>query len=102
VPPPLPRPARASRSPCCTPSQPGIHCTKNDGPKWTRAAAKGLGGDLKSLVVHPSDAGILAAGTADGLYLSRNSGETFERLALFAGAKPQALPIPALAADAVA
>jgi len=115
-------------------SQPGIYYTSNDGLKWTRAAAKGLGGDLKSLAVHPSDAGIVAAGTADGLYLSRNSGETFERLAggqpvvtasfdldgqhlwfsayggkasfmrlaLSAGAKPQALPIPALAEDAAA
>jgi photosystem II stability/assembly factor-like uncharacterized protein len=115
-------------------SQPGVYHTRNDGLQWTRAAAKGLGGDLKSLAVHPSDAGIVAAGTADGLYLSRNSGETFERLAggqpvvaasfdldgqhlwfstyagkaslmrlaLSAGAKPQALPIPPLAEDAVA
>jgi len=123
-----------NHSPNSRMSQPGIYYTSNDGLKWTRAAAKGLGGDLKSLAVHPSDAGILAAGTADGLYLSRNSGETFERLAggqpvvaasfdldgqhlwfsayagkaflmrlaLSAGAKPQALPIPALAEDAVA
>lgn len=115
-------------------SQPGIHHTKNDGLQWTRAAAKGLGGDLKSLAVHPGDAGIIAAGTADGLYLSRTSGESFERLAggqpvlaasfdldgqhlwfssyagkaslvrlaLSAGAKPQALPIPPLTEDAVA
>ena len=115
-------------------SKPGIYYTKNDGLQWTRAAAKGLGGDLKSLAVHPGDAGIVAAGTADGLYLSRNSGESFERLAgsqpvvgasfdldgrhlwfstyagkaslmrlaLSAGAKPQALPIPPLTEDAVA
>ena len=123
-----------NHSPNSRMSQPGIYRTNNDGLQWTRAAAKGLGGDLKSLAVHPSDAGIVAASTADGLYLSRDSGETFERLAgdqpvvaasfdpdgqhlwfsayagkpsfmrlaLSAGAKPQALPIPALPTPALA
>ncbi|CAN7767909.1 glycosyl hydrolase [Variovorax sp. LjRoot175] len=59
----------------------GIHHTSNDGLKWTRAAARGLGRELNSLAVHPTDASIVAAGTADGLYLSRDSAETFERLA---------------------
>jgi photosystem II stability/assembly factor-like uncharacterized protein len=123
-----------NHSPNSRMGQPGIYHTRNDGVKWTRAAAKGLAGDLKSLAVHPSDPGIVAAGTADGLYLSRNSGEHFERLAggqpvvaasfdldgqhlwfgtylgkpslmrlaLSAGAKPQLLPIPVIAEDAVA
>lgn len=114
--------------------QPGIYATRNDGLAWTRAEAKGLGGDLKSLAVHPRDAGIVAAGTSDGLYLSRDSGGTFERLvagptvlaacfdldgrhlwfgayagkaslmriALSAGAKPQAIPTPPLPGDAAA
>jgi len=58
----------------------GIYHTKNDGLQWTRAAAKGLGGEPKSLAVHPGDAGIVAAGTSNGLYLSRDSANTFERL----------------------
>lgn len=61
-------------------SRPGIHYTKDDGKTWTRVAARGLGGEPKSLAVHPSDAGVVAAGTANGLYLSRDSGETFARL----------------------
>ena len=113
---------------------PGIYSTRNDGLKWTRAAGNGLGGELKSLAVHPSDANMVAAGTATGLYLSRNAGENFEllvggpqvlgeafdldgknlwfstysgkaalmRIALHPGAKAEALPIPALAEDAVA
>lgn len=115
-------------------SQAGIYFTQNDGLKWTRAAAKGIGPKLNSLAVHPTDAAIVAAGTADGLYLSRDSAQTFERLvggqqvlaetfdldgrhlwfsgyagkpslmriALVAGAKPQALGLPALSEDAVA
>jgi photosystem II stability/assembly factor-like uncharacterized protein len=61
-------------------SQAGIYFTRNDGLKWTRAAAKGLGPKLNSLAVHPTDATVVAAGTADGLYLSRDSAQTFERL----------------------
>jgi photosystem II stability/assembly factor-like uncharacterized protein len=62
-------------------SQAGIYYTLNDGLKWTRAAAKGLGPKLNSLAVHPTDAKVVAAGMDDGLYLSRNSAESFERLA---------------------
>lgn len=61
-------------------SQAGIYYTLNDGLKWTRAAAKGLGSKLNSLAVHPTDAKVVAAGMDDGLYLSRNSAESFERL----------------------
>ncbi len=61
-------------------NQPGIYHTRNDGLKWTRAAARGLVGDLNGLSVHPNDARVVAASTADGLYLSRDSAESFERL----------------------
>lgn len=61
-------------------NQAGIFHTRNDGFKWTRANAAGLGGQITSLAVHPSDAAVVAAGTVDGLYLSRNSAENFERL----------------------
>ena len=62
-------------------SQAGIYYTLNDGLKWTRAAARGLGPKLNSLAVHPTDAKVVAAGMDDGLYLSRDSAESFERLA---------------------
>ena len=61
-------------------NQAGVYYTLNDGLKWTRAAAKGLGSKLNSLAVHPTDAKVVAAGMDDGLYLSRNSAESFERL----------------------
>lgn len=60
--------------------QPGIYYTRNDGLKWQRVAAKGLEGALNSLAVHPVDANVVAAGTDEGLYLSRDAGESFERL----------------------
>jgi photosystem II stability/assembly factor-like uncharacterized protein len=61
-------------------SQAGIYYTLNDGLKWQRAEAKGLGPKINSLAVHPTDAAIVAAGMDDGLYLSRNSAGSFERL----------------------
>jgi photosystem II stability/assembly factor-like uncharacterized protein len=61
-------------------SQPGIYYTRNDGLKWTRAAARGLRAELKALAVHPAIASTVAAGTADGLYVSRDSADRFEPL----------------------
>jgi hypothetical protein len=61
-------------------SQVGIYYTLTDGLRWQRAATKGLRRWLHSLAVHPTDAAVVAAGTDEGLYLSRNSAESFERL----------------------
>jgi len=69
-----------NHSPNSRMKQPGIFHTYNDGFIWTRAAASGLSGDLRSLAVHPDDARTVAAGTANGLYLSRDAAENFERL----------------------
>ncbi|MEO6271167.1 MAG: F510_1955 family glycosylhydrolase [Lautropia sp.] len=61
-------------------SQTGIHYTLTDGLKWQRAAARGLGPKVNSLAVHPTDPAVVAAGTDDGLYLSRDSAGHFESL----------------------
>lgn len=61
-------------------NQPGIHSTRNDGLQWARAGARGLGSAPRSLAVHPDDAAVVAAGTSDGLYLSRDSAGQFDRL----------------------
>lgn len=58
----------------------GIYHTSNDGLTWTHSDAKGLRAKLNALAVHPTDAALVAAGTDDGLYLSRNSAGSFERL----------------------
>lgn len=58
----------------------GIHYTLTDGFIWRRAAAKGLGRWLHSLTVHPIDAAVVAAGTDTGLFLSRDSAESFVHL----------------------
>ncbi|MGQ0579762.1 MAG: F510_1955 family glycosylhydrolase, partial [Betaproteobacteria bacterium] len=52
--------------------------TLNEGFMWQRAAAKGLAGKPRALAVHPGDAKVVAAATSSGIYLSRNSGESFD------------------------
>ena len=62
-------------------STPGLYFTVNEGFMWQRAAAKGLAGKPRALAVHPGDAKIVAAATSSGIYVSRNSGDSFEPLA---------------------
>lgn len=60
--------------------QAGIHYTLDDGRTWQRADARGLPAKINSLAVHPTNARLVAAGTEDGLYLSRDAAGRFERL----------------------
>jgi photosystem II stability/assembly factor-like uncharacterized protein len=62
-------------------ASPGLYFTLNEGFIWQRAAAKGLAGKPRALAVHPGDAKIVAAATSSGIYLSKNSGDSFEPLA---------------------
>lgn len=62
-------------------SSAGLHYTLDDGLAWKRAAATGMAGDLRAIAVHPDDAGTLAAATSAGLFLSRDHGARFDRLA---------------------
>jgi len=59
---------------------PGIHVTFDEGKSWQRADTRGLKGEIHGLAAHPSDAGVVAAATGSGLYLSRDAGQSFRRL----------------------
>jgi len=60
---------------------PGLHYTLNNGLLWRPAAAAGLIGAPRALAVHPSDPALVAAATAEGVFLSRDSGASFAALA---------------------
>ncbi|HSF21727.1 MAG TPA: glycosyl hydrolase [Burkholderiales bacterium] len=60
---------------------PGLYYTLNEGFIWQRAAAKGVSGAPRAIAVHPADPKIVAVATPTGIYLSRNSGESFEAVA---------------------
>jgi hypothetical protein len=59
----------------------GLHSTRNDGFLWQPARAAGLEGAPHALAVHPDDAATVAVATANGVYLSRDSGERFTAVA---------------------
>lgn len=61
--------------------EPGIYTTVNDGFSWQRVAAQGLENFPRNLAVHPTDPKTVAAAAEKGLYLSRNAGERFEKIA---------------------
>jgi photosystem II stability/assembly factor-like uncharacterized protein len=60
---------------------PGIYTTVNDGFSWQRVAAKGLENFPRNLAVHPTNPKTVAAAAENGLYLSQNAGEKFDKVA---------------------
>ena len=59
----------------------GVHSTLNDGFTWRRAAAQGIRGKPHAIAVHPADPKIVAIATGAGIFLSRDSGDSFEPVA---------------------
>jgi hypothetical protein len=57
-----------------------FYVSEDEGANWKEVAASGLKGELIGLAVHPTDKNILAAAGEDGIYLSKDQGETFELL----------------------
>ncbi|MFZ5559171.1 MAG: F510_1955 family glycosylhydrolase [Pseudomonadota bacterium] len=60
--------------------KPGLYYTVNDGFGWHEVRANGLSGKIAALAVHPADPKTLAVATSTGIYLSRDSGDTFKPL----------------------
>ena len=60
----------------------GKYYRSEDGGKtWKPAQARGLNDNVMNLAVHPTDANMIAAAGEKGIYLSKDKGETFERIA---------------------
>jgi len=57
-----------------------FYVSEDEGANWKEVAASGLKGELIGLAVHPTDKNILAAAGEDGIYLSKDQGESFELL----------------------
>lgn len=58
----------------------GLYYSKDEAKTWVRAEMEGLSGEPAALAVHPTNDEVVAVGTKDGLYVSLNNGQTFEKI----------------------
>ncbi|MCP8616346.1 F510_1955 family glycosylhydrolase [Salirhabdus salicampi] len=62
--------------------QPGFYYSTDQTETWNQASLQGMEGQATALAAHPTESGIVAIGTNQGLYLSRNYGNHFEKLTI--------------------
>lgn len=60
---------------------PGLYAAREESRNWARLPARGLQGWMLGLAAHPQDGMTVAAATTTGLFLSRDGGASFRRLA---------------------
>ncbi len=58
----------------------GLYFTLTDGRRWNPVAAAGLSGSPRALAVHPDDSARVVVATADGVFVSQDSGTSFTPL----------------------
>ncbi|MBT2756841.1 hypothetical protein J7E71_12865 [Mesobacillus foraminis] len=54
--------------------------SEDGGQSWKMVKANGLEGEIMSVAVHPTNPNLLAAAGSEGIYLSQDKGETFQRI----------------------
>lgn len=54
----------------------GLYVTHDQGKTWRQAALRGLKGEIHGLSAHPGQPATVAVATGNGLYLSRDEGES--------------------------
>lgn len=59
----------------------GLYYSKDEGGTWTKSEMKGVNVEPSSMAVHPFEASVLAIGTPNGVYLSKDYGNSFEQIA---------------------
>lgn len=60
--------------------QAGFYYSTDETKTWHQSNLEGLEGQATSLAAHPTDEGVVAIGTAKGIYLSNNYGDNFNKL----------------------
>jgi hypothetical protein len=61
--------------------RPGLYYTLNDGFAWKPVQAQGLSGTAHAIAVHPSQPQTVAVATKEGIFLSSDHGDRFDRVA---------------------
>lgn len=63
-------------------NQPGFYYSTDKAKTWEQSDLAGLKGQAVALSAHPTDAGVVAIGTDQGVFLSEDHGNSFERLSI--------------------
>lgn len=58
----------------------GLFYSTDDAHTWTKSAAAGLNEEATALAVHPTNAKTIVIGTKNGVFLSNDAGNRFERI----------------------
>jgi photosystem II stability/assembly factor-like uncharacterized protein len=56
----------------------GLYVSRDEGKSWDKLAAENLGEKVFSIAVHPTNDEILAVASQDGIFISKDAGESFE------------------------
>ncbi|QTM99057.1 hypothetical protein ERJ70_06930 [Sediminibacillus dalangtanensis] len=59
---------------------PGIYYSTDETKTWTKSTLSGIEGQTSTLAAHPSETGIVAIGTGEGVFLSSDYGDQFEEV----------------------
>jgi len=63
-------------------SEAGLYVSNDEAKSWTRSQATGVIGNVTSIAAHPTDPGTVVIGTSDGVFLSNDFGNLFEKLSI--------------------
>ncbi|EGA88497.1 BNR repeat-containing protein [Planococcus donghaensis MPA1U2] len=58
----------------------GYFRSENDGEEWQQVNGSGLAGEVSAFAMHPSDSQLIAAASAEGVFLSKDGGDSFSSL----------------------
>jgi len=58
----------------------GLHKTVDEGDSWSKVKGEGIKGDIVAIAVHPSNEETVALTTKNGVFLSKDGGETSSTL----------------------
>ena len=62
--------------------QPGFYYSTDQAKTWKQSELAGIEGQAIALAAHPTEAGVVAIGTDQGVFLSKDHGDSFEKLSI--------------------
>lgn len=62
--------------------QPGFYYSTDEAKTWNQSELAGLEGQAIALAAHPTEGGVVAVGTDQGIYFSKDHGDNFAKLSV--------------------